>query len=93
MHRSVYATLSREGEPGATIEGLGERVREAPREELGHEAAAYWLALPPEDREDTLLLAPTHAIRCQANEAVREGLDLEGVLHERVNDDECRKLD
>ena len=75
---------SREGAPGAAIEGLGERVREAPREELGFEAARRWLALPPEAREDTLLLAPTHAIRRQANEAVREGLELEGVLHGRT---------
>ena len=75
---------SREGEPAAAIEGLGERVREAPREALGYEAARRWLALPPEEREDTLLLAPTHAIRRQANEAVREGLALEGTLHGRV---------
>ena len=77
-------TRSREGEPGAAIEGLGERVREAPREELGHEAARRWLALPAEERKDTLLLAPTHAIRRQANEAVREGLELEGALHGRT---------
>ena len=75
---------SREGEPAAAIEGLGDRVREAPREELGFEAARRWLALPPQQREDTLLLAPTHAIRRQANEAVREGLALEGTLHGRV---------
>ena len=75
---------AREGEPAAAIEGLGERVREAPREELGAEAARRWLALPPEEREDTLLLAPTHAIRRQANEAVRDGLEMEGVLHGRV---------
>ena len=77
-------TRAREGEPGAAIEGLGERVREAPREELGYEAASHWLALPPEERADTLLLAPTHAIRRQANEAVREGLETEGTLHGRV---------
>ena len=77
-------TRSREGEPGAAIEGLGERVREAPREALGFEAARHWLALPPAERDDTLLLAPTHAIRRQANEAVREGLELDGVLHGRT---------
>ncbi|MDE3260991.1 MAG: relaxase domain-containing protein [Acidobacteriota bacterium] len=82
LHEAVLR--SREGEPAAAIEGLGERVREAPREALGFEAARRWLALPPEDREDTLLLAPTHAIRRQANEAVREGLALEGTLHGRV---------
>ena len=76
--------LSREGEPGAAIEGLGERVREAPREKLGREAAMYWLALAPEERDDTLLLAPTHTIRRQANEAVRVGLEREGILHGRT---------
>ncbi len=75
---------AREGELADAIEGLGERVREAPREELGYEAARHWLALPPEEREDTLLLAPTHAIRRQANDAVRDGLETEGVLHGRV---------
>ena len=76
--------LTREGGPGAAIEGLGQRVREAPREELGHEAAMYWLALAPEERDDTLLLAPTHTIRRQANEVVRAGLEREGTLHGRT---------
>ena len=43
-----------------------------------------WLALPPEERDDTLLLAPTHTIRRQANEAVRVGLEREGTLHGRT---------
>ena len=76
--------LAREGEPGAAIAALGNRVREAPREELGIEAARRWLALAPEDRADTLILAPTHAIRRQANEAVREGLAEGGVLRGRT---------
>ena len=75
---------AREGEPGAAIAALGKRVREAPREELGIEAARRWLALAPEQRADTLLLAPTHAIRRQANDAVREGLAEEGVLRGRT---------
>ena len=75
---------AREGEPGAAIAALGNRVREAPREELGIEAARRWLALAPEQRADTLILAPTHAIRRQANEAVREGLAEEGVLRGRT---------
>ncbi len=74
----------REGEPGAAIAALGNRVREAPREELGIEAARRWLTLAPEQRADTLILAPTHAIRRQANEAVREGLAEEGVLRGRT---------
>ena len=75
---------AREGEPGAAIAALGNRVREARREELGIEAARRWLALAPEQRADTLILAPTHAIRRQANEAVREGLAEEGVLRGRT---------
>ncbi len=75
---------AREGAPGAAIEGLGGRVLEAPREALGEEAAKRWLALAPADRDDTLILAPTHAIRRRANEAVREGLAQEGVLHGRA---------
>ena len=76
--------LVREGEPGAAIAALGNRVREARREELGIEAARRWLALAPEQRADTLILAPTHVIRRQANEAVREGLTEEGVLRGRT---------
>ena len=76
--------LAREGEPGAAIAALGNRVREAPRDELGIEAGRRWLALAPEQRADTLILAPTHAIRRQANEAVREGLSEEGVLRGRT---------
>ena len=76
--------LVREGEPGAAIAALGNRVREARREELGIEAGRRWLALAPERRADTLILAPTHAIRQQANEAVREGLAEEGRLRGRT---------
>ena len=76
--------LAREGEPGAAIAELGNRVREAPPEELGIEAGRRWLALAPEHRADTLILAPTHAICRQANEAVREGLAEEGALRGRT---------
>ena len=76
--------LARQGAPGAAIAELGERVREAPREELGIEAGRRWLALAPEHRADALILAPTHAICRQANEAVREGLAEEGVLSGRA---------
>ena len=76
--------LAREGEPGAAIAALGNRVREAPPEELGLEAGRRWLALAPEHRADTLILAPTHAICRQANDTVREGLAEEGVLRGRT---------
>ena len=76
--------LAREGEAGAAIAELGNRVREAPPEELGLEAGRRWLALAPEHRADTLILAPTHAVCRQANEAVREGLAEEGALRGRT---------
>ena len=76
--------LAREGEPGAAIAELGNRVREAPPEELGIEAGRRWLALAPEHRADTLILAPTHAICRQANDTVREGLAEEGALRGRM---------
>ena len=76
--------LAREGEPGAAIAALGNRVREAPPEELGLEAGRRWLALAPEHRADTLILAPTHAVCRQANDTVREGLAEEGALRGRT---------
>ena len=73
---------ARHGEPGASIRGLrGDRVREVPREELGAEAARCWLALAPEERADTAVMAPTHEIRRRTNEAIRAGLEEEGTLH------------
>ena len=76
---------ARHGEPGASIRGLREdRVREVPRDDLGGEAARCWLALSGEERADTAVMAPTHGIRRQANEAIREGLADEGTLHGRT---------
>ena len=74
---------SREGAPGEATEILGERVREVPRGDLGAEAGRRWLALGPEERADTAIMAPTHAIRREVNGAVREGLAAEGALHGR----------
>ena len=78
------AGLAREGEPGAAIAMLGNRVREAPPEELGPEAGRRWLALAPKERADTPIFAPTHAICRQANDTVREGLADEGLLRGRM---------
>ena len=76
---------AREGEAEAAIRGLGDRrVREVEREELGAEAGRCWLALSPENRAETAIMAPTHEIRRQTNEAVRVGLAEEGALHGRA---------
>ena len=62
------------------MEGLGNGVLEMDGDELGGNAARLWLDLGDEERKGTEILAPTHAIRAEINDAVREGLAEEGVL-------------
>ncbi len=82
LHRAV--TAIREGEPAEAMERLGGNVHEAESDELGEAAARLWLSLHPEARARTAIMAPTHALREDINEAVREGLRDEGLLHGRV---------
>ncbi|WP_454783998.1 MobF family relaxase [Legionella sp. WA2024007413] len=42
--------------------------------------AQKWLSLPPQEREETLLFAPTHANRQEITEIIRQGLKKETVL-------------
>ncbi len=72
----------KEGRPREALREL-EHVHEAPQQELGAEAARLWLALDPEDRARTAILAPTHFIRAEIHRVVRDGLAREGVLHGR----------
>ena len=72
------------GEPRRALDLLGENVVELPADELAETAARLWLELSPEERAETLLLAPTHELRRRITDAVREGLEAEGVLHGRV---------
>ena len=55
-------------------------MHEVAYDELGEAAARTWLALAPEARERTLLLAPTHALRAEIHGTVRAALADEGVL-------------
>ena len=72
----------KEGRPREALQGL-EHVHEVSQQELGAEAARIWLALDPDEREQTAILAPTHFIRAEVNRVVRDGLAREGVLHGR----------
>ncbi len=81
--REAIAAI-REGEPAEAVERLGDDVHEAEADELGEAAARFWLSLHPEARARTAILAPTHALREDIDEAVREGLRDEGALHGRV---------
>ncbi len=78
LRAAVEAVL--EGEPGEAVGLLGSSVHEAAWDELGRKAAEAWLALDPETRARTLLVAPTHEMRAEVNGTVREALAAEGVL-------------
>ena len=78
LKAAVLSVLA--GDPAEAVEMLGAGVHEVDYDDLGTRAAEAWLALDPETRDGTLLLAPTHALREEINAAVREGLAGEGVL-------------
>ena len=67
-------------EPRMALEELGNGVLETESDELGRKAAHLWLDLDPNLRDGTAILAPTHELRAEINEAVRQGLEDEGVL-------------
>ena len=66
----IRLLASRSGEPGKAVELLGPSVHEVAYDELGEVAGRIWLALAPEARDRTLLLAPTHALRAEINGTV-----------------------
>ena len=68
-------------EPRLAVEELGNGVLETESDELGRKAAHLWLDLDPHLRAGTAILAPTHELRAEINDAVRQGLEDEGVLH------------
>ena len=68
-------------QPRMAVEELGKGVLETESDELGRKAAQLWLDLDPGLRSGTAILAPTHELRAEINEAVRHGLEDEGALH------------
>ena len=78
LRAAVQAVLA--GDPGEAVALLGSSVHEVAHEELGETAARAWLALGPATRDNTLLVAPTHALREEINRTVRDALADEGVL-------------
>lgn len=63
------------------MEELGNGVLETESDELGRTAAQLWLDLNPSLRAGTAILAPTHELRAVINDAIRQRLEDEGVLH------------
>ena len=79
LKAAVEASLA--GDIGKAFEKLGDNVAEVNPDNLAGAAAARWLALSPEDRENTGLMAPSHALREGINAIVRERLTRDGVVH------------
>ena len=81
LKAAVHAAIA--GRPAEALTKLGADVLEVNQEDLGTSAGRIWLALSREDRTGTALMAPTHALRREINETVREGLREEGALRGR----------
>ena len=72
------------GDAELAVQALGADVKELPPDRLPETAARLWLALPPEARRRTVILAPTHAQREETTAVLRKGLAEEGVLGGRT---------
>ena len=78
LKAAVEASLA--GDVTRAFEKLGTNVVEVRPDGLAGAAAARWLALPPERRAGTALLAPSHALRERINGIVRERLVRDGIV-------------
>ncbi len=76
---AVRASLA--GEIGRAFGKLGDRVAEVNPDNLAGAAAARWLKLSAHERENTGLMAPSHALRTEINGHIRERLARDGVIH------------
>ena len=67
------------------FEKLGSNVAEVKPDNIAGAVAARWLRLGPEARENTGVMAPSHALRQAINGHIRERLAREGRIHGPVN--------
>ena len=78
LKEAVRASLA--GDVRGAFDRLGERVAEVKPDNLAGAAAARWLKLSPEERENTGLMAPSHELRQTVNGHIRERLARDGVI-------------
>ena len=76
-----YSTGDADRQVVSPILKLGDNIAEVKPDNLAGAAAARWLALSPEERANTGLMAPSHALREGINAIVRERLVRDGVVH------------
>ena len=78
LKEAVRASLA--GEIGKAFGKLGDRIAEVNPDNLAGAAAARWLKLSAHERENTGLMAPSHALRTEINSHIRERLARDGVI-------------
>ena len=78
LKAAVEASLA--GDIGKAFEKLGERVAEVKPDNVAGAVAARWLALSPEERERTGVMAPSHTLREGINGHIRDRLVREGGI-------------
>ena len=79
LKEAVRASLA--GDVRGAFAKLGESIAEVKADNLAGAAAARWLKLSPEERENTGLMAPSHAMRQTVNGHIRERLARDGIIH------------
>ena len=79
LKEAVEASLA--DEIGRAFEKLGSNVAEVKPDNIAGAVAARWLALSPEARGKTGVMAPSHELRQAINGHIRERLAREGRIH------------
>ena len=79
LKEAVVASLK--GDIDKAFEKLGSNVAEVKPYNIAGAVAARWLALSSEARENTGVMAPSHALRQEINGHIRERLAREGRIH------------
>ena len=79
LKQAVEASLK--GDIERAFDKLGANVAEVKPDNIAGAVAARWLKLSPEERENTGVMAPSHALRREINGHIRERLAREGRIH------------
>ena len=79
LKQAVEASLK--GDINRAFDKLGTNVAEVKPDNIAGAVAARWLKLSPEERENTGVMAPSHALRREINGHIRERLAREGRIH------------
>ena len=79
LKEAVEASLA--GEVARAFEKLGDHVAEVKPDNIAGAVAARWLALSPDARDSTGVMAPSHELRQAINGHIRERLARDGTIH------------